>query len=300
MFVEERVRLEKLNETKKENPIDLENQEASFREELLKVKREKHNLTASMKEKNDKIETLENEAEYSTADKEVLKGMVEKNKVALDEKTQELYDQKKENSDIKVLLDASNSDLFKFKLKNQPENQSLYECSECSFRLPSYKMLKQHIRSEHCRNKATQNDIISIFEEYSCYYCDERISSTSDLEKHTTSCPGCISLSEEVEFPCNVCETNCISMVELEHHITVYHYEWDLPDEPIFLHEFPCDVCDKNCRSQVELEQHIGSYHYTFNTEADLKSCDFCSLKFGTLGELRTHIRSIHKEMLPA
>ena len=55
MFVEERVILEKLNETKKENPIDLENHVASFREELSKVKREKHNLTARMKEKNDKI-----------------------------------------------------------------------------------------------------------------------------------------------------------------------------------------------------------------------------------------------------
>ena len=126
------------------------------------------------------------------------------------------------------------------------------------------------------------------------------ISSTSDLGKHTTSCHGCTNLSEEVEFPCNVCETSCISMVELEHHMTVYHYEWDLPDEPIFRHEFPCDVCDTNCISKVELEQHITANHYTFYTEADRQSCDFCGLKFGTLGELRSHIRSLHKEMLPS
>ena len=52
-------KMEKLNETKKENPIDWDNQVASFREELLKVKREKHNWNASMKDQNDKMKALE-------------------------------------------------------------------------------------------------------------------------------------------------------------------------------------------------------------------------------------------------
>ena len=81
--------------------------------------------------------------------------------------------------------------------------------------------------------------------------------------------------------------------------MTVYHYEWDLADEPIFMYEFPCDACDTNFTSKAELEQHITAYHYTFYTAADLQSCDFCGLEFGTLGELRSHIRSQHKEMLP-
>jgi hypothetical protein len=65
-------------------------------------------------------------------------------------------------------------------------------------------------------------------------------------------------------------------------------------------YEFPCDFCDTDCGSKVELEQHIIAYHYTFYTDEDLKSCDFCGRKFGTLGGLRSHIRSLHKEMLPA
>ena len=97
-----------------------------------------------------KIEALEKQAQDMMSDKEILKGMVEKTKVALDEKTQELYDQKKENGDIKVLLDESNSERCNFKIKKQTEDQSLYECSECSFCYPSYKLLKQHITSEHC------------------------------------------------------------------------------------------------------------------------------------------------------
>ena len=87
----------------------------------------------------------------------------------------------------------------------------------------------------------------------------------------------------------------CTSLVELDHHKTVYHYEWDLPDEPNFMYEFPCDVCDTNCRSKVELEQHRTAYHYSCYTEGDLKSCDFCGHIFGTLGELRNQIRSLHK-----
>ena len=52
VIVEERAKLETLYETKKENSIDLENQVASYREELLKIKREKHILNASMKEQS--------------------------------------------------------------------------------------------------------------------------------------------------------------------------------------------------------------------------------------------------------
>ena len=129
------------------------------------------------------------------------------------------------------------------------------------FQSTSYKSLKQHLRSEHCQNKATQNDIISTFEEYPCYYCDKVIFSTSELEMHVSTCEGGIRIIEEYEFPCNVCDT-----------------DW---------------------RSKVELEEHIRADHYEFYTEEYLKTCDFCGLIFGTLGGLRSHIRSLHKEMLP-
>ena len=35
------------------------------------------------------------------------------------------------------------------------------------------------------------------------------------------------------------------------------------------------------------------------NTEEDLKTCDFCGIEFGNLEGLRSHIRSLHREMLP-
>ena len=283
---------------------------AELREELLKVKQERAKFRTNVKTLEEELLMLKGETENVKHENgKMIKALkaheteVEKlkqDRVSLEQELVKKIPQFKCDSCEQSTM--SLSDLKKHVQAQHHENKSSQievECSECSFRLPSYKILKEHKRSEHCRNKATQNDEISLFEEYPCFYCDEMICSDSDLGKHTISCYGCIRLTEQVEFPCKFCETNCISILELEQHMTVYHYEWDLTDEPSFEYEFPCDVCDTNCVTKVELEQHMTDYHYNFYTKADLKSCDFCSLKFGTLGGLRSHIRSLHKEMLP-
>ena len=262
MIIEERVKWKNRDEFKKENDLNAEIQIANLREELLKVKKEKHNLNANLKVQTDEIEVLKKETVVVKRENEKLEKKVQKTMNDLEAKTKEVNVQKKANDEIKALLDESKLDLSKLKLEKQTEDQPFYECSDCDSRLHSYKSLKQHMRSEHCKNKATQNDTISIFEEYPCYYCDTIIFSTSDLEQHVSTCQGGFRMIED--------------------------------------YEFPCDFCDTDCGSKVELEQHITAYHYTFYTDEDLKSCDFCGRKFGTLGGLRSHIRSLHKEMLPA
>ena len=261
MIIDERVKCKNRDEVKKENDLNSDIQIANLREELLKVKKEKHNLNANLKVQKDEIEILKQEIVVVKRENEKLENRAEKTMNALEANTKEVNVQKKENDELKALLDESKLDLSKLKLEKQTEHQPFYECSDCGSRLHSYKSLKQHMRSEHCKNKATQNDTISIFEEYPCYYCDTIIYSTSDLEQHVHTCHGGIRIVEE--------------------------------------YEFPCDLCDTNCGSKEELEQHITAYHYTFYTEEDYKSCDFCGLKFGTLGGLRNHIRSLHREMLP-
>jgi hypothetical protein len=206
---------------------------------------------------------------------------------------------KKEKEEIENALQKAIRDHQLDVKQKKPAKKFKYNL--CDIYVESGVELGQHFRRNHYKDQVCQtsecetSDEPSKFE-YPCFYCGYMISSAEELQKHVTEC---ISLSEEVEFPCNVCETSFISMVELEHHIIFYHYEWELPDEPIFNYEFPCDVCDTNCRSKVKLEEHIRAYHYTFYTEADLQTCDFCGLKFGTLGGLRSHIRGLHKEMLP-
>jgi hypothetical protein len=64
---------------------------------------------------------------------------------------------------------------------------------------------------------------------------------------------------------------------------------------------FPVLKCDYLSASMNELITHINSYNLdnlAVNNE-DLYTCGFCGLRVGTLGGLRSHIRSLHKEMLP-
>ena len=73
------------------------------------------------------------------------------------------------------------------------------------------------------------------------------------------------------------------------------------------LTDYPCDKCGLQCLSKDQLEIHKRSYHVknSFQNPSGksknekIKSYDFCGIKFGPLGGLRSHIRSIHKEMLP-
>ena len=258
---EEREKLNNHHEVKKEKDKNADIEIAKLREELLAVKKEKHNLNTNLKLQKDETEALKKETVDLRRVSEKLESKLVKTIDALETKTKDVDDLKKGNDDLELILEKTKADLSKFKLVKQTDVQPLFECSDCGSRLQSYKSLKQHIVSEHCRNKATQNDQISNFEEYPCYYCDKIIVSTSDLEKHVTSCDEVIRMIEE--------------------------------------YEFPCDVCDTSCTSKEQLEQHIASYHYTYYTEEDLKTCDFCGIEFGTLGGLRNHIRSQHKEMLP-
>ena len=259
--IEEREKLNNQHEVKKEKDKNADIEIAKLREELLKVKKEKHNLNTNLKVQTDEAELLKKETVELKRESEKIESKFVKIMDSLETKTKDVDALKKGNDDLKVILDKTKADLSKLNLVKQTDVQPLYECGECGSRLQTYKSLKQHIIIEHYRNKATQIDKISKFEEYPCYYCDEIIVSKSDLEKHVTSCHGVIRMNEE--------------------------------------YQFHCEVCDTSCTSEVQLEEHVATYHYTYYTEEDLKTCDFCGIEFGTLGGLRSHIRSQHREMLP-
>ena len=132
-------------------------------------------------------------------------------------------------------------------------------------------MMKLHMREKHCSEFGSQTELTAdekkaTFEEFLCFYCEILIQNREDLETHSSWCV------------------------------------------PIPLTDFPCDKCGAQCLSEDELEIHKNSYHTLDDSYQDfrgqsknenIKSCDFCGMKFGTLGGLRSHIRSLHKEMLP-
>ena len=110
-----------------------------------------------------------------------------------------------ENDKLKEVLHDTELELEKYKLEKQTESESLYVCSKCGSNFKSYKILKQHIRSERSQCRATQKDKDGILEEYPCYYCDRVIVSTNDLEMHGRTCHVEIRVKGGVEFSCDIC-----------------------------------------------------------------------------------------------
>ena len=138
--------------------------------------------------------------------------------------------------------------------------------------------LKKHVPAQHLKNKSGQievcNDVVTKkceFSEYPCHYCRKTIISQKDLEEHN---PVCYTIKDFALYPCDVCGAKCTDVMDLETHSAAYHQQ-DLKDLK---------------------EQFKNSSPYY--TEEDFNECDFCGIKFGTLGGLRNHIRSIHTEML--
>ena len=122
--------------------------------------------------------------------------------------------------------------------------------------------------------------------EQPCDFCEQRLLSRNRLQV-------CINAGEEV-VPISKASVS-VQTVKIEP-----------PEPPVNLFPYPCFYCGLVINSKAEIGQHKPKCHEVQSivkpafTEEDVKSCDFCGFKFGTLGGLRNHIRSLHKEMLQA
>ena len=180
--------------------------------------------------------------------------------------------------------------------------------------------LSQHVRENHFRNQVSQtvrscaeasaqtdDDSQPIDDDdYPCFYCGQTLS-TLNLNDHSFECQK-LNLSTIIEpnvFPCEECGITTASMEELLTHMNAFHPVTKQPS--MYLEPWPCNICDLKCNDMLDLERHKTSSHQQdmidpsslYNSEEDLKCCDFCGRQFGTLGCLRNHIRSLHREMLP-
>ena len=112
------------------------------------------------------------------------------------------------------------------------------------------------------------------------------------------------------EQPCDFCEQRLLSGEEVvpisKASVSVQTVKIEPPEPPVNLFPYPCFYCGLVINSKAEIGEHKPKCHEVQSivkpafTKEDVKSCDFCGFKFGTLGGLRNHIRSLHKEMLQA
>ena len=94
------------------------------------------------------------------------------------------------------------------------------------------------------------------------------------------------------KFNCYYCDEEIKSEPHLNHHRLECMHGHAISPSSLYLEQWeqwPSDNGEQDMRE---------SYNQYYNEE-DLKCCDFCGREFGSLGSLRNHIRSLHRDMLP-
>ena len=156
-----------------------------LREDLLKVKKEKHKLSDDFKAVMKKYEDfLKESTDLKKKNEEIQKSVKNKLKM-LEEKDLEIESLRADNYIFKNVIDEVRAELNNLKVKNQTKNKMENKCGECDTVVENHDQMKDHMRNFHCHNKSSQyDDKVTKFEEYSCFYCGTVINSNSDLQDH--------------------------------------------------------------------------------------------------------------------
>ena len=149
------------------------------------------------------------------------------------------------------------------------------QCDYCDQNVENVIKLLEHKQTHHMKDMETQSwsfttSPIQQFTDYKCFYCAKVIKTESLLEVHKNDCQD-IFLSD---FLCFDCGSKCTSKSDLDWHKTSVH-------EPF---------------APVKSETHLPITHSSVERE----QCDFCEMSFNTLGELRSHMRCQHRDILPS
>jgi DNA repair exonuclease SbcCD ATPase subunit len=256
-------RLEDLLREEKSKVEKSDNLTAEFRAELLKVKSEKKALSATNR-------SLESEANGIKDENDNLKELVsEKQKVSQVLKNEvNLSVNERKLLERKLSESASEIDSLKQKCRLQCDNYG--ENVEKLIKLQEHKLI-HHMKDRETKHNSSTNTPVQQFQEYKCFYCDKAIKTEALLEMHKNACHE----SFLCDFQCFDCGSKRTSKIDLDWHKTTVHGPF----------------------APKQSETHLPIIpHYPIERE----QCDFCDMKFITLGALRNHIRCQHKEILPS
>ena len=263
--LEHKERLEEVLRQERIRIKSLECQVHQCREDLLVVKNEKNISNKQFKTQENELNELNQElVNVNQTNKNLEHKVKEKNKLVGD-KTRECKQHIQDKVELREKLENALLELEVKKGKNTENNNELkINCSLCDADFMKAVDLRQHIRSNHCKDQVSQtrsqNKIVSTqteekieTSEYPCFYCDHVITSLEDLMKHKYECP-------------------------------VFDRYQD-----------KCDQCDAKFEYRSDLINHYKANH----PEISIIWCDFCQAGFETIGELQSHIRIEHRDYLP-
>ena len=186
-MMEELVKLQNVYDHEKKEFKALVKTVAEFRDELLKVKKEKHLLSGNLKIKEEECETFKTKLYALNGKNVAMEKVVNHISESVELRDAELANTKRDYESVYETLRKTQSELENLKLERVTELQ-VYKCESCDFTAETYAKLKIHNRQNHCRSKLTQCEKDSIFLKYNCFYCEEPFNSADDIAAHPSDC----------------------------------------------------------------------------------------------------------------
>ena len=229
--------LEYMLEIEKNKVKVLEDQEGDFRDELLKIKKEKHESNKQLKtHKTQLSEVKEEQRNISIVNKD-LEGKIVQQIEELETKNHECEALNEKNRSMKKELQECMLKLDLLKLEPQVKDKVGFICSHCDNSFESRFQLSEHVREAHVKHKVSQTKVKHVEKfaqtedlnenynlEYPCFYCGQRLTNNeSNLEIHLPECCelGSVIFEDAPIFPCDQCSEGYSDISDLKNHNTI-------------------------------------------------------------------------------
>ena len=272
LTVDQKAIIDKRWEAEKKLRTSNEEKVADLRADLLKVKGEKNKISSALKAAETEVEKSKETLQTLLTGNDGLKCKLNAINELMKSKDLKMTAAVKENTKLKHEIQNLQREATTVKDNHERDLENAqkgFQCHLCDQYVEGHFKMRLHVGEKHCCDCESQTELDfdenDDKEEFLCFYCEILLQAGEDLELHKSWCQP-IPLTD---FPCKKCGAQCVDEKELDTHMSSYH----------------------KMDSYQELSDH--------SKNEDLNTCDFCGTKFGTLGGLRNHIRSLHKEMLP-
>ncbi|NXM73426.1 HINFP factor, partial [Serilophus lunatus] len=166
---------------------------------------------------------------------------------------------------------ANNTKFFDHIRRQTTLDQQRFQCSHCSKRFATERLLRDHMRN-HVNH-------------YKCPLCDMTCPLPSSLRNHIR-----FRHSEERPFKCDYCDYSCKNLIDLRKHLDTHS------KEPAYRCEF--EACSFSARSLCSIKLHHRKVHEG-DSEPRYK-CHVCDKCFTRGNNLTVHLRKKHQFKWPS
>ncbi|XP_036602279.1 histone H4 transcription factor isoform X1 [Trichosurus vulpecula] len=166
---------------------------------------------------------------------------------------------------------ANNTKFFDHIRRQTSLDQQRFQCSHCSKRFATERLLRDHMRN-HVNH-------------YKCPLCDMTCPLPSSLRNHIR-----FRHSEDRPFKCDYCDYSCKNLIDLRKHLDTHS------KEPAYHCEF--ESCSFSARSHCSIKSHYRKVHQG-DSEPRYK-CHVCDKCFTRGNNLTVHLRKKHQFKWPS